>query len=188
MKTAIQSLEQDHEYILALIGVMEEITNQQTSDIGDIETIIQVIKDFADGLHHAKEESLLFPAMCKHGFSKDHGPVSVMLSDHEQGRAYVRGMYVALQAVKTGNTSAWKDVYEHMFSYGALLRSHISKENNVLFRMAEKALPDAEKQQLFEEFVKVENSNICGRQVAECIEEIKHLTTKYNVVISNQLT
>lgn len=185
MKTAIQSLERDHEYILALIAVMEEISSKQTADTGDIETIIRVIKNFADGLHHAKEETLLFPAMEKYGFSREHGPVAVMLSDHDQGRMYVKGMNDALQAVKGGNSHAWKDVYEHMLGYGMLLRTHISKENNVLFRMAEKALPENEKELLLEEFVKVENSHICGNQVAECMQAIEHLTTKYNVNVLN---
>src|SRR3546814_15085307 len=41
---------------------------------------------------HGKEEGLLFPAMIEAGLSADGGPISVMLSEHEQGRALVAAM------------------------------------------------------------------------------------------------
>jgi hemerythrin-like domain-containing protein len=61
MNSATKNLENDHVYILRLIDVMEKVTNINRPDIPDLETIVNLIKNYADGSHHAKEENLLFP-------------------------------------------------------------------------------------------------------------------------------
>ena len=50
------------------------------------------IRNFADRCHHGKEEDNLFPAMEKRGIPRQAGPIAVMLTEHDWGRAYVRGM------------------------------------------------------------------------------------------------
>ncbi|NJK98111.1 MAG: cation-binding protein, partial [Bacteroidales bacterium] len=67
MKTATQNLEDDHAFILQLTDVMELMVNQQTKSIQDIETVLSLIRNYADGFHHAKEENLLFPLMTQKG-------------------------------------------------------------------------------------------------------------------------
>lgn len=53
------------------------------------------VKGFADGCHHRKEEGVLFPAMIERGLPREVGPIAMMLSEHEQGRAYTRGLRAA---------------------------------------------------------------------------------------------
>ena len=55
MTTATRNLEDDHIHILKLIDVMETITRSENPDINHIESILDIIRNFADGLHHAKE-------------------------------------------------------------------------------------------------------------------------------------
>ena len=86
MKTATQNLENDHENILQLIEVMSNMAKVKSGSADDIETVINIIRNYADGFHHAKEENLLFPAMVEKGFSLEQGPVAVMLHDHDLGR------------------------------------------------------------------------------------------------------
>ena len=82
MNSATKNLENDHVYILRLIDVMEIITKSIRPDIGDLESIVNLIKNYADGSHHAKEENLLFPLLAQRGFSREQGPVAVMLQEH----------------------------------------------------------------------------------------------------------
>jgi hemerythrin-like domain-containing protein len=158
MNTATANLENDHVYILRLIDVMEEITTLPEVNVDHIETIIDIIRNFADGVHHAKEEKLLFPKMVEKGFSFDQGPVAVMMSDHVSGRKYVKGISDNLILYKSGDAAVLNDLYKNMRGYIDLLRSHISKENNVLFRMADKAFSNEEQQFLSNEFKKVETN------------------------------
>ena len=62
------------------------------------------IKGFADGCHHRKEENVLFKAITDSGVPVQGGPVGVMLSEHEQGRAFTRGMRAADSGVGVPHT------------------------------------------------------------------------------------
>jgi hemerythrin-like domain-containing protein len=65
---ATSDLENDHVYILKLCDIMEKITHEERPDISHLEDIVDLIRSFADGLHHRKEEDLLFPKMSEKGF------------------------------------------------------------------------------------------------------------------------
>lgn len=184
MKSATQNLENDHVYILRLIDVMESVTYQDSPDINDLETMVYLIKNYADGFHHEKEEHMLFPLMEKKGFSPNQGPVAVMLNEHTQGRNYVKGMIAGIDHYKNGNHEAVSEIYTNMRGYISLLRNHISKENNVLFRMADNVLSENEQEDLLKEFSKVENSNICGSVLSGYIASIEALEKSYIIDIS----
>ncbi len=181
MNTATANLENDHVHILRLIDVMEQITQKNEANVEHLETIVSLIRNFADGLHHAKEEKLLFPKMVEKGYSFQQGPIAVMMQDHEQGRNFVKGIAENLQHYKTGNTSVLSVIYTNMIGYIELLRGHIAKENNVLFRMADNALTSHEQQMLLSEFEKVEKNHVCGSVVNDCINKIVSLTKEYKI-------
>ena len=181
MNTATANLENDHIHILRLIDVMEVITQNQEDNIEHLETIVNLIRNFADGLHHAKEESLLFPKMVEKGFSFQQGPIAVMMNDHVTGRNFVKGIADNILLYKTGAKQALTDIYKNMQGYIELLRAHINKENNILFRMADNALSPEEQQTLLEQFNKVESNPVCGGVVADCIAQINNLAKAYNI-------
>ena len=91
MKTATENLENDHVYIIRLTEVIMAMVENRSKEIGHFELVVELIRNFADGLHHAKEENLLFPLLGEKGFSPEQGPVAVMLSEHTQGRDFVKG-------------------------------------------------------------------------------------------------
>jgi hemerythrin-like domain-containing protein len=179
MNTATKNLENDHVNILRLIDVMEKMLLVKSVNTDHFEKTVSLIKSYADGLHHAKEENLLFPLMVKRGFSSEQGPIAVMLHDHAEGRNYVKGMAEGISGYKTGNEAALAKIYENMQGYIILLRNHIAKENNVLFRMADNALSENDQQELLEEFSKVENEGICGGAIKDCITAIEKLESAY---------
>ena len=180
MNSATQNLEDDHVYILQLIDVMEAMTKSSEPDISNLEDAVDLIKSYADGLHHAKEETLLFPLMADHGFSTQQGPVAMMLHEHTQGRAYVKEMTENIELFKNGDLSALSFIYSNMLGYGELLRNHIAKENNVLFRMADQALPKDDQETLYKQFQEVENKCLQNRQKKDFIARIEKLTQIYN--------
>jgi hemerythrin-like domain-containing protein len=115
------------------------------------------IKGFADGCHHLKEEGVLFEAMVDAGMPRQTGPVAVMLTEHEQGRAYTRGMRAAAQKLEGGDQSARAQVAENALGYVTLLRQHIGKEDHVLFPMADQVIPRSKQAQVVEDFEHVEH-------------------------------
>ncbi len=181
MGVATTNLENDHVHILKLIDVMENITQLPEANTEHLDTIVNLIRSFADGTHHTKEETLLFPKMVEKGFSFQQGPIAVMMSDHVEGRIFVKGLADNILLYKSGNKNALPSIYKNMKGYIDLLRAHIGKENNVLFRMADQALSAEEQQSLLNEFKKVELNPVFGGVVADCISSIENLTKVYKI-------
>lgn len=129
------------------------------------------IKNFADGCHYHKEEGVLFEAMVAAGMPRHAGPIAVMLSEHEQGRAFTRGMREAAERLESGDGSAAGQVVQSAHGYVDLLRQHIVKEDNILFPMAGQALPVAEQDRVWAAFEHVEHADT-GEGVHEKYETL----------------
>lgn len=143
-------LTREHETILEAIDLLEEATHRLDAGVEVppevLSTLVEFLAAFADGLHHAKEEEMLFPALGKAGLPPHGGPVAVMLAEHERGRGLLGSMR---SAAADGASDSFVDAG---LAYAALLREHIHKENEVLFPMAERALPEAERAELARAF------------------------------------
>jgi hemerythrin-like domain-containing protein len=120
----------------------------------------EFIRGFADGAHHRKEEGLLFEALVQHGFPRAAGPVAVMLAEHEESRYYTRGLGEAAERMRAGDADAREAVVANALSYVRLLRSHIMKEGNVLFPMADRAMPASAQAELDAGFEAIEREEI----------------------------
>ncbi len=181
MNFATQNLEDDHIYILRLIDVMESMTAHPAPEVADLEEAVELVKSYADGLHHAKEETLLFPLMAKHGFPSTQGPVAVMLHEHSVGRQYVKGIIENIRLLKDGDLSALNMVFANIHGYSELLQGHIYKENNMLFRMADNALSESDQQTLFQQFEQLENENGSNHTKSDFVARITRLEKAYPI-------
>ncbi len=118
----------------------------------------QFISGFADGCHHRTEEDALCPAMGAAGFPTEAGPIAVMLSEHEQGRAFTRALRGAAGELAAGDAAAAGKVIDNALGYVSLLRQHIMKEDNILFQMASRALDEQRQGELAAEFDRLERA------------------------------
>ena len=181
MNHATKNLEDDHLFILRLIDVMKTMTTHPLPDIAHLEEAVDLIKNYADGLHHAKEENLLFPLMAERGYSLNQGPVAVMLHEHTAGREYVKGISENIQLLKEGDLSAVNMIYANIHGYSELLQNHIYKENNMLFRMADNALSDSDQLEMFQLFDELENQGNTKPKKSDFIERIVNLEQVYKL-------
>jgi len=181
MNTATKNLENDHVHILKLIDVMGQITLRENPDTNHLEKIVDLIRNFADGMHHAKEENIFFPLLAERGFSSEQGPVAVMLHEHDLGRNFVKGMAESIALYKKGNKDALDEIFRNMNGYSSLLRNHISKENNILFRMADNALSESDNNNLLNRFAEAEKNHLHSADSGIYTEQIKELASFYNV-------
>lgn len=184
MKTATKNLEADHIYIILLIDIMEHITRFGKPDIGHLEKIVDIIRNFADGLHHAKEENLFFPFLGTKGFSATQGPVAVMLNEHVGGRNFVKGMAESISLYKNGDGKKLGDIFSNMNGYAELLRNHIAKENNILFRMADNVMSEADHTSLLASFDGVEKDHAASKGDDYYPSQIKQLAEYYKIKIN----
>ena len=75
-----------------------------------------------------------------------------MLAEHEQGRVYIRNMSQAVVDYEVGNAEATALLVKYITDYIELLEQHISKENTMLFSMADKLLSAEMQEKLFDRF------------------------------------
>jgi hemerythrin-like domain-containing protein len=147
MKTDItQALVNEHRLILRMITLLElnapltaagHYTNWQFYLDG-----VDFIRTYADRFHHAKEEDVLFEALVKNGMPRENSPIAAMLTEHDQGRAHVRTLEAAAREALAGQSGRGAIIAEHALAYAALLREHIDKEDNILYPLAERVIPD----------------------------------------------
>lgn len=160
---ATEILREEHRTIELVLSALEGMANlvdqQGRLDAVDAGKAIEFIRSFADKYHHAKEEDLLFVEMESVGFSREAGPIAVMLYDHDAGRRHVRQMDEARAAYLKDDRSAATRFAEHASQFAALLRAHIQKEDNILYPMADDALGEASQKALLESFARADKAN-----------------------------
>ena len=156
MSEAIEILMDEHRLIEQVLASLEtfalnlqhdaDVDRETVKDFGDF------FAGFADRCHHGKEEDRLFVKMNEYGFPKDYGPVAVMLAEHVEGRSHV-GALVKIGASSGALSPSERDsVIEHASAYVPLLRSHIIKEDNILYPMAVQAIPPPEMDAMLADF------------------------------------
>ena len=158
---ATEILMQEHQVIEGVLdslqAAVQALETNQPVRPGFFIDAADFIRGFADGCHHHKEENVLFKMMTEHGLLERGGPVGMMLHEHELGRQYTRGMRAAAEKWEQGDESAREEVLRNALGYVALLRQHIAKENNILFPMADRVIPQADHPAVLEGFEHVEN-------------------------------
>jgi hemerythrin-like domain-containing protein len=150
MTTPTDTLRHEHVLILRALGVAEAAAGALARGDGPDDAfwtgLVAWLRGFADRNHHAKEEQALFPAMVKAGVPSEGGPIGVMLAEHVEGRGFIRAMELG-GPPRAGAARA----------YVRLLRAHIDKENEVLFRIAESVLDDRAQAELAGRFQSLAN-------------------------------
>lgn len=158
---ATEILSEEHRVIQQVLNALDmaatRLEQGQSVRPGFFLDAASFIKGFADGCHHRKEEGVLFTSMVAHGLPEQGGPVSVMLAEHEQGRAYTRAMRAAAERLAAGDSTARHEVVANARGYVMLLRQHIDKEDNILYPMADQVIPVADQPGLVEAFEHVEH-------------------------------
>lgn len=176
MNHPIETLKQEHRVIERGLDSLDELCRSLST--GDpairvrLAELTRFFREYADRLHHAKEEDMLFSAMADHGFSADAGPVFVMLAEHDIGRRHVR----ILREIAGGEGPLTRDevaqIDENASSFSALLRSHIQKEDTVLYPAAVQVLPETVLSEMATAFVEFDQSAE-GDDLRALVEKIR---------------
>ena len=178
------TLRAEHRNILRILGCLEVTANaireSNVVDVGDLRAMARFCREYADKCHHAKEESHLFPFLEKRGMPHQHGPIAVMLHEHEQGRAAVGAMLAAVES-DSPDPDALRAFMRAADTFVSLLREHIGKEDHILFPMADDVLSaddQAELECIFEQIDQHEIGEATHREFETLARE---LGEKYGV-------
>jgi hemerythrin-like domain-containing protein len=155
-----QILTDEHRVIERVLGAVEKLAKGPVGALEPWKKALDFIRHFADQCHHFKEEKVLFPAMEARGIPREDGPIGMMLMEHEEGRSYVRAMFAAISLIEAKNEAAKESLLGSAQAYCRLLREHIQKEDEVLFRMADEVISADEQKKLSAAFAQHEAEEI----------------------------
>jgi hemerythrin-like domain-containing protein len=157
---------EEHRLILRMIALLER--NSRLTALGSYTNWqfyldgVDFIRQYADRFHHAKEEDVLFKALVDNGMPKENSPVAAMLMEHDQGRSFVCAMESAVQEAQAGRTVSYQAIADNALGYAALLREHISKEDDILYPLAERVIPEAMREAIVNGYLRAEAQSILG--------------------------
>lgn len=172
------------ETVLAcLTRVAEEARGAGRLDPAPARDAIAFLREYADRLHHGKEEAELFPFMEARGYSRSGGPVFVMIREHEQGRDFIRSLEAAVEAAAGGDAAAIRTFDDQARAYARMLRDHIHKEDHCLFPMAQQAMRDGDERALTERFEKVETEERALGTHVRSVATARALCARYGVPV-----
>jgi hemerythrin-like domain-containing protein len=127
---------------------------------GELSKLLDFIRNYADRLHHVKEETHLFPALEEIGVPDGDGPLAFLRNEHETERRLLKDLEQTVEEYRHDSAAGAK------FGSAALqfkdhLIGHMQQEEAILFRLAEEMLDDRIKDSLTRAFAD-ENSETRG--------------------------
>jgi len=142
---SINTMMMEHKNILRMLEVTRKyclkILKNEVVDYDDFYKIIDFVRNYADKHHHGKEEMMLFNRMTEElGTTAEKLVKHGMLVEHDLGRLYMSELEEALKKLEAGNEEAKLDIIASAMGYVNLLKRHIHKEDNVVYKFAENNL------------------------------------------------
>lgn len=179
--SAVSILAGEHRVILQVLAVLEAIAGQCTAHdfpLIDATSTLEVLRTFADHCHHGKEEDILFPVLDE--LVPGFGPTQVMCAEHVDGRAMIQVMSEAIISGTAANFAV------AAYAYVDLLREHIAKEDDILFRMAQAMLSIEQDAAIVAAYVRMEHADLGDGTHLRMLTTADRLAHAYGVPIASE--
>ena len=167
-RTAAEDLREEHVIIERALSVLEALALGVEAGKAvpkeRVESLLDLLKTFADKCHHGKEEQILFPALLATKADDAKATVDELLKEHEVGRTAVRRMSDGIAGWEKPEARRLFAAAAH--DYVDLLRRHIAKETEGLLPLSERLLSQPEQLALAGKFEAMEEQ-VIGHGVHE---------------------
>lgn len=143
-----RELVEEHRWILRVIArvpqLIQRLGQDAASGFAMLAETIGFIREYADHLHHAKEEAELFPL-----FDPTAEIIQAMNQDHRCGRDFVAAMSAAIETADITAASAALE------AWAALLTGHIKREDEILYPWMDSLLDTNQVGKLYARFAQI---------------------------------
>lgn len=135
--TALASFFEEHRIIARVIDALAAYADLLAQDgpieRSDLGQFARFFAEFADYIHHDKEETILLPLLARHGFDWNWGPLADIRREHRHERQLIGTLSQA-----AAQESDWSDEQRrHIANIASTVvefqRAHMKKENSELF-------------------------------------------------------
>ena len=146
----------EHRLIERMIALMKKqsirIKEEERVDPGFIDTAVDFIRNYADRLHHGKEEGILFRELENKNLSEEHELLMAeLVKEHEWGRKTTRRLVEANMKYKNGDKKSISTVLDCLNELIDFYPRHIQKEDKNFFMPIMEYLSIEEQESMLEE-------------------------------------
>lgn len=150
--SSIQRLFDEHRLIERVVDAMEVFTSEVQTDCEhgrcELMRLVTFFREYADLIHHEKEEELLMPALTEAGIRWDDGILSQIRKDHEFERHLLQTLRHAALQVGEWSQDDCRRVNEISQRFVQFMRGHIAREDNQLMPVLQKKLSGSVREQV----------------------------------------
>ncbi len=180
----LTKLTEEHALILQGINCLETARDALEKSchppVAFFETAVLFFTEYADKLHHYKEEYLLFGFLA----SKKGGSIDLEMGalryQHEVNRQCLKKIKDSLKGYGTKNEIAVTTLLENSAAYISILKRHIYREDQLFFPMAETELSENEKNQLKKQFEAEENGLNTNKVLRDNLSRLQNMKNAIN--------
>jgi len=160
---AIKSLIAEHQIIdrvaAALDGYTERLRAGRPVEEADLARFAQVFTDFAECIHHEKEENILLPMLSRQGWSWDSGVLPAIRREHRQETYLIDVLRQAGERAASWHSEDRRHIAAAAHGLVEFQQSHHRLESTDLFPAVESRLGEAQQGELERAFVKFDREH-----------------------------
>ena len=154
------TLAREHSLVIAVTKAAEQEVRYMR-DTGEyrpevIAELVDFFEYFTEGCHDPKEEHLLFARLRQRGLPADTGILAEFYGEHQEFHSRLRDTEHWLRARKKTGAGEVSELAEQLDGYLKLMRSHVAREEELLFPMADELLTDEDQEELAQGFDAIE--------------------------------
>lgn len=183
---ALSSLILEHQFITRLIAALESyslrVKSGQEAAPADLMAFVSTLSQFADELHHEKEERILLPFLVRHGFDWNAPPLPLVRAEHRHERDLLEVLSQAAQRLTHWSNEERRHVSAIADALCELQRKHHRTENELLFADASVRLDSEAQRQLQAELEDFDAQTSHAERRAAAVELGEALIYRYPVV------
>ena len=146
---AAESLHEEHILIAKMLTALDDyvtnICDGSSENRHDLLLMVTFFREFADLIHHEKEESLILPALVRAGMSWDDSPIDEIRKDHNLERYMMQSLRHASLQSREWSVDDRCHLVDVARSFIDFMRKHLAKEESTLLpALRERLSPDAQ--------------------------------------------
>lgn len=149
---AIETLVREHQSIGRLVDALEayahRIKQVSGGDASDLAEFAAVFTEFAECLHHEKEESILLPVLARSGVRWEMGTLPAIRREHRQEAYLIDVLRQAGERANCWNAEDRRHIAAAAQALVEFQRSHHALETAALFPLVPKRLNEQQRSEL----------------------------------------
>lgn len=161
---AIQHLKREHRVITRMLARARHALHPL--DVPVLGECMDFFVEMVDRVHARQEEHVLFVELGDWAQDLAHGPIQALQKDHNLARAYLRAAKDAL----TRGPEHHQRLSDAVRRYTDLMEAHLKKEDELLFELAQIALPPSKDADLVEAMLVSRRETIADQEYQRWIE------------------